>query len=58
MARKNRERARYLRNRSTARGFIRNNATLEDLAELESLIADKRKHLSDQENTNVPNDDN
>lgn len=28
---------------STARSFIRNRATLEDLAELEQLIAEKKK---------------
>lgn len=39
---KNRERARYLRNRSTARNFIKKDATEEDLKELESLIEDKR----------------
>ncbi|MDQ0206087.1 hypothetical protein J2S05_000861 [Alkalicoccobacillus murimartini] len=38
---KNREKARYQRNRSTARSFIRNQATLEDLQELEQLM-DKR----------------
>ena len=42
---KNREKARYLRNRSTARGFIKNQATEEDLIELESLIAERRKQL-------------
>lgn len=42
---KNREKARYLRNRSTARGFIKNQATEEDLIELENLIAERRKKL-------------
>lgn len=42
---KNRERARYLRNRSTARSFIKNQATLEDIEELESLIEERRKQL-------------
>lgn len=42
---KNREKARYLRNRSTARGFIKNQATGEDLIELENLIAERRKQL-------------
>ncbi|MDB1955917.1 hypothetical protein PMY38_18105 [Clostridium tertium] len=42
---KNREKARYLRNRSTARGFIKNQATEEDLIELENLIAERRKQL-------------
>lgn len=39
---KNRERARYLRNRSAARNFIKKDATEEDLQELESLIEDRR----------------
>lgn len=41
----NRERARYLRNRSTARSFIRKQATNEDLDELEQLIDERRKQL-------------
>lgn len=40
---KNRERARYLRNRSAARNFVKKDATEEDLQELESLIDDRRK---------------
>ncbi|EGP5667523.1 TPA: hypothetical protein QFG14_000251 [Enterococcus faecium] len=40
---KNREHARYLRNRSTARSFIRKQATFEDLQELEKLIAERKK---------------
>ncbi len=39
---KNREHARYLRNRSTARSFIRKQATLEDLEELEKLIKERK----------------
>lgn len=38
----NRERTRYLRNRSTARSFVKKQATQEDIEELEQLI-DKRK---------------
>lgn len=41
----NREKARYLRNRSTARSFIKKQATLEDIKELEELIAERRKLL-------------
>lgn len=41
----NREKARYLRNRSTARSFIKKQATLEDLNELEKLIDERRKQL-------------
>lgn len=39
---KNRDRARYLRNRSAARNFIKKDATEEDLKELEILIEEKR----------------
>ena len=41
---KNRDHARCLRNRSTARSFIRKQATEEDLEELEELI-EKRKEF-------------
>lgn len=43
---KNRERRTYLAQRSTSRGFIRNKATLEDLAEIELLIAERKNELS------------
>ena len=42
----NRERARYLRNRSTARSFLKKQATLEDIEEMEQLIAERKKSLS------------
>ncbi|MCR1953167.1 hypothetical protein NSA50_19465 [Clostridium sp. DSM 100503] len=41
----NKEHMNYLRSRSSARSFIRNKATLEDLEELEQLIAERRKQL-------------
>lgn len=41
---KNREHKRYLSQRSTARSFIRNYATEEDMQELEKIIAEKRKN--------------
>lgn len=44
-AEKNREYSSYLRSRSSARSFINNKATLEDLEELENLIAERRKQL-------------
>lgn len=44
---KNREKRTYLSQRSTSRGFIRNKATLEDLEELEELIAERKKSLVD-----------
>ncbi|MBK4844029.1 hypothetical protein CU008_2625 [Enterococcus faecium] len=34
-----------MRNRSTARSFIRKQATFEDLQELEKLIAERKKDL-------------
>ncbi len=43
----NRDKARYLRNRSTARSFVKKGATLEDLAELEKLIDERRAALSE-----------
>lgn len=42
----NRERARYLRNRSTSRSFVKKQASLEDIAELEVLIEQRKKDLS------------
>ena len=41
----NREKARYLRNRSTARSFVKNQATKEDIEELEQLIALRKEQL-------------
>ena len=43
---KNREKARYLRNRSTARNFVKKQATLDDIKELEELIGDRKKELN------------
>ncbi|MGL4656831.1 MAG: hypothetical protein ACRCWM_13265 [Sarcina sp.] len=42
---KNRERARYLRNRSSARSFIRGQATIEDLEELALLFKARTEFL-------------
>ena len=42
---KNRERTNYLNARTTARGFIRNKATEEDLEELEKLIKERKERL-------------
>lgn len=47
-AEENKERKRYLSQRSAARSFIRNKATAEDLAELEQLIADRKSELNTQ----------
>ena len=40
---RNREHRKYLTKRSTSRGFIRNNATKEDLLELQKLIQENLK---------------
>lgn len=42
---KNREKARYLRNRSTARNFIKKQSTKEDIEELEELIKFRKEEL-------------
>lgn len=42
---KNRDHARYLRNRSTTRSFLRKQATLDDLAEMERLMVERKKAL-------------
>ncbi|MGL5086718.1 MAG: hypothetical protein ACRC68_13520 [Clostridium sp.] len=42
---KNKDYSNYLKSRSSARGFIKNKATLEDLEELESLIKTRRENL-------------
>lgn len=41
----NREKTRYLRNRSTARNFVKKGATKEDLEELKSLIVERESEL-------------
>ena len=46
---KNKERAKYLSDRSRARSFIKNLATAEDLEEFKKLI-EERKELLNQEN--------
>jgi hypothetical protein len=43
---KNKEHAKYLSNRSRSRSFIRNQATIDDLEELEQLIAERKKDLA------------
>lgn len=45
---KNKERNLYLNDRSRARGFIKNKATLEDLKELAELIQEKIQILSEK----------
>ncbi len=42
---KNKEETGYLRNRYTARNFVKKQATIEDIEELEGLIAARRKEL-------------
>lgn len=46
---KNKEHASYLRSRSSARSFIRNKATLEDIEELESIIKERRCFLEKEQ---------
>uniref|UniRef100_UPI0009F80980 hypothetical protein n=1 Tax=Ndongobacter massiliensis TaxID=1871025 RepID=UPI0009F80980 len=46
---KNPERRRYNSYKSSARSFIRNHATEEDLQELESLIQERRQKLEEEE---------
>ena len=42
---RNREHRNYLTKRSTSRGFIRNNATKDDLLELQELIKESLKNF-------------
>lgn len=44
---KNPERAKYIRYRTSARGFLRNHATEEDLIEMEQLIKERREKLKE-----------
>lgn len=44
-AENNKEYSSYLRSRSSARSFIRNKATLDDLKELEQLILERKNNL-------------
>lgn len=46
-ASKNREHRNYLTKRSNARGFIRNNATQEDLLELREMIDEKLSEMKE-----------
>lgn len=50
MERKNREHANYLKNRTSARCFIRNKATLEDIEELKELLRLRAEVLSKENN--------
>ncbi|WP_339164701.1 hypothetical protein MHB50_15950 [Siminovitchia sp. FSL H7-0308] len=47
---KNKERAKYLSDRSRTRSFIRNQATLEDVEELKKLLDDRKELLKKDEN--------
>lgn len=46
----NKEHASYLRSRSSARSFIRNKATPEDLRELEELIKNRKEEILNNAN--------
>ena len=43
----NRERTRYLRNRSTARNFVKKQATMEDIEELKEIIKERLLFLQE-----------
>lgn len=43
---KNKDRSNYLKARTAARSFIRKKSTLEDLAELEEMIEQRKRDLS------------
>lgn len=44
---KNKEHRNYLSSRGTARSFIRNKATMEDLEELKNLIKEREEKISE-----------
>lgn len=50
MERKNRDHANYLKNRTSARCFIRNKATLEDIEELKVLMKERAEALKKENN--------
>lgn len=50
---KNPNRAKYLRRRTDARGFIKNWAKEMDLQELENLIEQRRQQLADETAENI-----
>lgn len=43
---KNKERAKYLSDRSRARSFLKNRASKEDLAEFEEILKNRREELN------------
>lgn len=45
---KNKEYASYLKSRSSARSFIRNKATLEDIEELRKLINEREEKIKQE----------
>ncbi|KOM97065.1 hypothetical protein ACP49_16150 [Clostridium botulinum] len=45
---KNREYASYLKSRSSARSFIRNKATLEDIEEFRGLLKEREESLKQE----------
>lgn len=45
----NPEKARYIRYRTGARGFIRNHATFDDLEEIEEIVKERRENLLKEE---------
>lgn len=51
---KNKKHRQYLGARSSAKSFIRNKATMEDLAALEELIATRKEYLAENPITGNP----
>ncbi|AVM43150.1 hypothetical protein [Fastidiosipila sanguinis] len=49
---KNKEHAGYLRDRTSARRFLKKKATEDDLLEMEELITERRKELAEMEEMN------
>ncbi|VDG33784.1 hypothetical protein [Lactobacillus allii] [Lactiplantibacillus mudanjiangensis] len=47
------ERMRYINSRSTARNFIKKQATKDDLTDFLSLISDRQQLLNDQNETEI-----
>ena len=45
---KNKERAKYLSDRSRARSFIKNLATVEDLEEFKKLIEERKENIGEE----------
>ncbi|WP_125772150.1 hypothetical protein [Companilactobacillus furfuricola] len=49
----NKERMRYLRSRSSAKSFINNRATMDDIKELRQLLNDREKNIELKKNADI-----